>query len=62
MAMAMAGHEVLAACVDMTTLKSACFSFEPNMARRARTASSSSMNVACVLCHWVAPGGGLTRL
>eukprot|EP00966_Prymnesium_polylepis_P269378 6223317-Prymnesium_polylepis.1 len=62
MTMSMAGHDVLAACVDMTTLRSACFSFEPDMARRARIASSSSMKLVCVLCHWAAPGGGLTRM
>eukprot|EP00966_Prymnesium_polylepis_P035542 825444-Prymnesium_polylepis.1 len=60
--MAMAGHKVLAVCVDMITLRSAGFSFEPNMAQRARTASSSSMNLCCSSCHWAAPGGGLTRL
>eukprot|EP00966_Prymnesium_polylepis_P082902 1920143-Prymnesium_polylepis.1 len=60
--MAMAGHEVLAVCVEMITLRSAVFFNEPDMTRRARTASSSSINLFCSLCHWAAPGGGLTRL
>eukprot|EP00966_Prymnesium_polylepis_P161686 3736794-Prymnesium_polylepis.1 len=60
--MAMAGHEVLTVCVDMTTVRSASFSVEPVMAGRTRIASSSLMKLACVSCHWAAPGGGLTRL
>eukprot|EP00966_Prymnesium_polylepis_P260182 6009817-Prymnesium_polylepis.1 len=54
-AMSMAGHDLLTVCADMITVKSAVFSFEPDMARRARTASRSSMNLCCSSCHLAAP-------
>eukprot|EP00966_Prymnesium_polylepis_P222165 5140693-Prymnesium_polylepis.1 len=60
--MAMAGHEVLAMCVDMTTVRSAGFSAEPDRTRRPRIAASSLMKLACVSCQWAVPGEGLTRL